>query len=396
MNDSRGSAVHEATTVVQTGQSHCIETPLLPVVLAAAEESPFSGPITTGPLLPGLSFTQGFDSELFVVSAHTAAPVPAAQTGVEQVAEKLATTVVSTTAVPTTTAARVDTLPSVASGFTAEPSSWCIEPNLAARGPAYSVMQECLARQEAATPRGRIARALGSNPLHPDARSWYSGALGEIVVANALSQLGEGWTVLHAVPVGPTSVEIDHLILGPGGIFTINTKNHSGKKIWIGGSTFLVNGYKQEHMRNSAHQAEWASRLLSSVTGRPVTVTPLIVVVNPSSITTGRKQPRVTVLSSNTLKRWLVKRPRVLSDRAVAHFSMFAEERSTWHTEPVTIDDTTDRLCRFGELRIAVDAARQRARLWLLVLGVGAILITPVAIAQIVRLLMSFLVVPGR
>ena len=411
MNDLRGSAVHEASTSVHTEQSHCIETPVSPVVVSAAEESPFSGPITTGPLLPGLSLTQGFDSESFVVSAHTAAPVTAARTGTEQVAEKPANAAVSNAAVSNTAvsiaavsiaavstaaAARGDAPAAFASDFTGEPSSWCIEPNLAARGPAYSVMRECLARQEAASPRGRLGRALGSSPLHPDARSWYSGALGEIVVANALAQLGEGWTVLHAVPVGSTSAEIDHLILGPGGIFTINTKNHSGKKIWIGGSTFLVNGYKQEHMRNSAHQAERASRLLSSVTGRPVTVTPLIVVVNPSSVTTGRKQPRVTVLSSNALKRWLVKRPRVLSDRAVAHFSMFAEERSTWHTEPVTIDDTTDRLCRFGELRIAVDAARQRARLWLLVLGVGAILITPVAIAQIVRLLVSFLVIPGR
>ena len=391
MNDSRGSAVHEATSVAQAVQSHCIESSVNPAVLAPAEESPFSGPITTGPLLPGLSLSQGFDLEPFVVSAHTAAPVPAARTGAEQIAEKPATT-----ASPTTAAARVDAPAAVASDFTAEPSSWCIEPNLAARGPAYSVMQECLARQEVATPRGRLARALGSSPLHPDARSGYSGALGEIVVANALAQLGEGWTVLHAVPVGSTNAEIDHLILGPGGIFTISTVNHSGKKIWIGGSTFLVNGYKQEHMRNSAHQAEWASRQLSSVTGRPATVTPLIVVVNPSSITTGRKQPRVTVLSSNTLKRWLMKRPRVLSDRAVAHFSMFAEERSTWHTEPVTITDTTDRLRRFGELRIAVDAARQRTSLWLFVLGVGAILITPIAIAQIVRLLASFLVIPGR
>jgi hypothetical protein len=42
-----------------------------------------------------------------------------------------------------------------------------------------------------------------------------------------------------------------------------------------------------------------------------------------------------------------------------------------------------------------VDAARQRARLWLLALGVCAMLITPVAIAQIVRLLITFLVVPG-
>ena len=392
MNVSHGSAVQKAITVVQSQQSQQSDSTAptsSPVV--SAEESPFSGPITTGALHPGLSLTQGFDSESFIVSVHTAAPAPAARTGVEQVAEKPAIT-----PIPIATAVRVDAPSPVAPDVTLGPSSWSLEPNLAARGPAYFFVQECLVRQEAATPRGRLARALGTSPLHPDARSWYSGALGEIVVANALAQLGEGWTVLHAVPVGSTGTEIDHVILGPGGIFTINIKNHSGKKIWIGGSTFLVNGYKQEHMRSSSHQAEWASRLLGRVTGRPVTVTPLIVVVNPLSIMTGRKQPRVTVVSSNTLKRWLVRLPRVLSDRAVAHFSMFAEERSTWHTEPVTINDASDRMCRFGQLRIAVDAARQRARLWLLVLGVGAILITPVAIAQIVRLLASFLVTPGR
>lgn len=343
MNDTGSGGVRNMATAVQTGPSG--------LVPPAVDESPFSGPIRTGPLHPGLILTSPFDGEPFVVAAHTMAPAPDA--------------------------------------------AWCIEPNLRARGPAFAVMAECLARQAMATPRGRLARALGRSPLHPDARSWYSGALGEIVVAHALAQLGEEWTVLHAVPVGSGNSDIDHVILGPGGIYTINTKNHSGKKIWIGGSTFLVNGYKQEYMRNSAHEAERASRLLSIVTGRPVIVTPLIVVVNPASITTGRKRPRVTVLSSNTLKRWLVRRPRVLSERAVTHFSMFAEERSTWHTEPAPIDDATDRLSRFEQLRVEVDAARQRARLWLLVLGVAAILITPIAIAQIVRLMASFLVVPG-
>ncbi|MHC5796742.1 nuclease-related domain-containing protein [Lacisediminihabitans sp. FW035] len=360
------------TTAVQAGPSS--------LVSPAEDESPFSGPITTGPLHPGLVLTSPFDSEPFVAAAHTMAPAPAAA---DRVDDELVA------------AGRAGTGEDGAPPDHSAPGpAWSIEPNLRARGPAYAVMQECLSRQEAATPRGRLGRALGRTPLHPDARSWYSGALGEIVVANALSQLSDEWTVLHAVPVGSGHSDIDHVILGPGGIYTINTKNHSGQKIWIGGSTFLVNGYKQEHMRESAHEADRASRLLSTITGRPVIVTPLIVVVNPASITTGRKRPRVTVLSSNTLGRWLVRRPRVLSDRAAAHFSMFAEERSTWHTEPVTVDDTTDRLARFEQLRVEVDAARQRARLWLLALGVCAILITPVAIAQIVRLVMSFMVVP--
>ena len=373
--DSRGTP-HTATAVHAGRPS---------VISPAVDQSPFSGPVSTGPLLPGLSLTGAFDSESFTVFEHTAAPVLTTPVHLESILAEPEAAATQRTAATSTATTPVGT----------DTGSWTIAPNLRARGPAYSVMQECLARQASATARGRLARALGQSPLHSDARSWYSGALGEIVVANALAQLGDAWTVLHAIPVGFGNTDIDHVILGPGGIFTINTKNHSGQKIWIGGSTFLANGYKQVYMRNSAREAEGASRLLSGVTGRPVTVTPLIVVVNPASITTGRKRPRIAVVSSNTLLRWLMKRPRVMSDRAVAHLSMFAEEGSTWHTEPVTTADTTDQLARFEHLRHEVDAARQRARQWLVLLCVGAILITPIAIAEIVRLVVSFLVVPG-
>jgi hypothetical protein len=331
------------------------------------QRSVFSGPLFLDSLRVGTFDSGSFDTGSFEAAIHLAPPAP-----------------------PTRTPAIPDIAPPAAALFpTADDlrATWSIEPSLRERLPAYAVMQQCLALQELAVPVGRLGRILGRSPLHPDARSWYRGALGEIVVANVLSQLGSEWTVLHAVPVGSGSADIDHVILGPGGIFTINTKNHSGKKIWIGGGTFLVNGYKQDHMRNSFREAERASRLLSGVTGRPVIVTPLIVVVNPASITVGRKRPRVTVLSSNTLKRWLERRPRVLSGRAVAHFSMFAEERSTWHTEPLVSDDTRRHVERFERLRTDVDAARRRARLWLVGIGGTAILVAPVVVAALFRLL---------
>lgn len=380
--DDRNSLDIQHSTAVYSGRSS--------VMSPAVDESPFSGPVTTGPLLPGLSLTSAFDSERFIASEHTAAPEPTTRVHLESILAEPHTAAIHTSAAGSTIATSIATAP-----VTADIGSRPIQANLRACGPAYAVMQECLALQESATSRGRLSRALGHSPLHPDARSCYSGALGEIVVANSLAQLGDAWTVLHAVSVGSGNADIDHVILGPGGIFTINTKNHSGQKIWIGGSTFLANGYKQGYLRSSAREAEGASRLLSGVTGRPVTVTPLIVVVNPASITIGRKRPRIAVVSSNTLMRWLTKRPRVMSDRAVAHLSMFAEERSTWHAEPVTTADTTDHLARFERLRLEVDAARQRARQWLVVLGVGAILITPIAVVEVIRLVASFLVVPG-
>jgi hypothetical protein len=240
------------------------------------------------------------------------------------------------------------------------------EPSLRTRDPSYSVIRECLGVQQQAAPLGPYARLIGRSPLHPAARRLYRGALGEIEVAGVLSRLGAEWTVLHAVPIGSGRPDVDHVVIGPAGIFTIDTKNHADQKIVLTGSDFTANGEEQNHARDALHRAERASRLVSGAAGRPVPVTPLIVVVNPASIAVGRTRPAVTVLSSSGLRRWLDSRPRVMSARAVAYFSTFAEERCTWHSQPVVNDDPIPSLQRFDDLRREVDAAKTRSTIVLL------------------------------
>jgi hypothetical protein len=240
-----------------------------------------------------------------------------------------------------------------------------------------------------------MARFLGATPLHANARSGYRGALGEIVVAKVLAQLGPAWTVLHDVPLGSGRHDIDHLIIGPAGIYTISTRNHSGKRIRIGGSTFVVDGKKLNHTRQALHGAARAGEILGQVSGRPVVVTPLIVVVNPAKIVVEGKPARVTVLPSNDLKRWLARRPRVLPDRAVVHFSLFADEASTWHRGPVSFADTESRVRQFERLRSEVDSARQRARRWGLVLAATAVLVLPWALIASFRMFESAMIATG-
>jgi hypothetical protein len=258
-------------------------------------------------------------------------------------------------------------------------------------------MRRCLAAQAAAPPRGRVARFFGATPLHPTARSGYLGALGEIVVANVLAQLGPAWTVLHDVPVGFGSErrDIDHLVIGPAGVYTISTKNHSGKRIRIGGSTFAVNGQRMKHTREALRESARASEILSLVSGRPVVVTPIIVVVNPATIVVEGKPARVPVLASNDLKLWLARRPRVLSDRAVVHFSLFADEASTWYAGPVPLADTERTVRKFEQLRREVDAARQRARQWMLILAATAFVVLPGALVAAVKIFDSAMIAAG-
>ena len=163
-------------------------------------------------------------------------------------------------------------------------------------------------RLQAGTPRRRgLARLFGANPLAPEARSWYLGAVGEMRVARALAKLGPEWHVLHSIPVGTRGSDIDHLVVGPGGVFTLNTKNHAGKDVWVAGSVLMVNGQHQKYLRNSAHEAKRAAALLTRAVGREVPVRAAVVLVAPRRVTVRRFAEGAAVVTDSQLRRWLTK-----------------------------------------------------------------------------------------
>jgi len=60
------------------------------------------------------------------------------------------------------------------------------------------------------------------------AGTWGIGAEGEETVAQYLNVLGHPYRVIHDVVLPEIGGNIDHIILGPNGIFVIETKNHNG------------------------------------------------------------------------------------------------------------------------------------------------------------------------
>ena len=101
------------------------------------------------------------------------------------------------------------------------------------RCPGQSVIEELLRLQADSPARSALSRMFGRSPLTAAATSWYQGAKGEIAVGRLLTNLPPEWTVLHALPVGTRGSDIDHIGVGPGGVFTINTKHHKDKKVWV-------------------------------------------------------------------------------------------------------------------------------------------------------------------
>jgi hypothetical protein len=58
---------------------------------------------------------------------------------------------------------------------------------------------------------------------------WREGAAGERKTARALQRLGREWTVVHDLPDGDGGGNIDHVVVGPTGVFVLETKNLNGQ-----------------------------------------------------------------------------------------------------------------------------------------------------------------------
>lgn len=169
--------------------------------------------------------------------------------------------------------------------------------------------------------------------VHTQERAWRIGADGEVLVAaqlNRLSRRDARWRFLHSLPVGDNGADIDHLVIGPGGVFTLNAKHHPNARIWVAGDVLMVNGARQPYVRNSRHEAARASRLLSQACGFPVPVTGVLVPVNARDITIKKPPVDVAVVNRRRLRRFLRRQPEMLDAAAVEAIFGHGRRPSTW------------------------------------------------------------------
>ncbi len=241
------------------------------------------------------------------------------------------------------------------------------------RPAGYEVARQCMTLHEQSAKPSALGRLFGVSPVPTDVASWYTGTLGEIRVGSILHGLSDEWTVLHSIPIGTKGSDIDHVVIGPGGVFTINTKRHRAKKIWLGESTLLVSGRKTNHLRNARYEGERASELLSRAVGTYVAVTPMLVLVAIAQLTVRQRPSDVAVLHDYQLVRWLRKRKRILRPEQVDYISSAARSSSTWQLGAVPPVDSAH-LARFEKLRQMDGRALNIRRTWILVGGIGAVL----------------------
>jgi hypothetical protein len=109
------------------------------------------------------------------------------------------------------------------------------------------------------------------------------GITGEEAVGQYLEQhlRSTGFQVLHDIPAN--GFNLDHVVIGPSGVFVIETKTHSkpakgASAVRYDGESVSVNGFKPDRdpIVQAKSEARWLSNLFEQSTGRKVFVQPVV------------------------------------------------------------------------------------------------------------------------
>lgn len=207
--------------------------------------------------------------------------------------------------------------------------------DLAANVPGQAAREQANSEWAAMRERGGIRSFLARGfDLNTAERAWRVGADGEETVGVRLDTLRNyGWRVLHAVPVGDRGSDIDHVVIGTGGVWTVNTKTHPGGRVWVGRTAIRVNGQGVPYLRNARFEATRAERLLSEAVGFAVAVRPALVFLTGSlipNVTIKQRPDGVDVLDRRDIPRVFRRAaPKLTVEQAAAVYEL-ARRSTTW------------------------------------------------------------------
>jgi Nuclease-related domain len=166
----------------------------------------------------------------------------------------------------------------------------------------------------------------------PEALAWQRGAAGERHVARLLEPLAkQGWGVQHDLRVPGSKANVDHVVIGPPGVFVIDTKNYRGRLrlsqdglLWHG-RTFLA---------PTLSATRWEADKLQARIGAPdIAVVPIVAVLGamvPNGQVTAHD---VTVVPARRLPGLLRSLPSALTPERALEVAAQINRRLDGYTE---------------------------------------------------------------
>ncbi|NUW47022.1 nuclease-related domain-containing protein [Nonomuraea rhodomycinica] len=156
--------------------------------------------------------------------------------------------------------------------------------------------------------------------------AWRKGAAGERATARLLAPLqAEGQVCLHDRAIPGSTANIDHLLIGPTGVWIIDSKkwhrrtqlHGRGKQLWIGRRP------AEGVLRGLAYERSAVARVVNRATGNTVGVWPLVAVHGAKVPGIGRPLvlDGITLLRAGQLRRYIRQTSESLSPAQVANLA---------------------------------------------------------------------------
>jgi nuclease-like protein len=141
-----------------------------------------------------------------------------------------------------------------------------------------------------------------------DAGNTRKGLEGEQSVASELSFLSDEYLLLNDVMLPGARGNIDHVLVGPTGVFVFETKNYSGKYVCYGDRWFLQGRRQKYDVKSVSLQAKNNADTLGGLlhtSGFTVEINPVIVFTHPA-VQLWLHHPTVPVLKGGAVRNYVL------------------------------------------------------------------------------------------
>jgi len=143
-----------------------------------------------------------------------------------------------------------------------------------------------------------------------------------------LGRLPDGWYLVNDISIDEGARNIDHLLLGPPGVFAINARNVNGT-VWVGAGGVRVNGHATDFVHGVVHEARRASRQLTAALERTVDVRPVLAIL-ADGWSVQEPHDDVFIGPPRSVKDWLRRLAPVLNAGEVGEIRAVATAPVTW------------------------------------------------------------------
>jgi hypothetical protein len=204
--------------------------------------------------------------------------------------------------------------------------------------------------------------------LDAQAGNWEQGVLGEVATAAALEALPAEFVVLHDLSVPGSESNVDHVVVGPTGVWVIDSKEWTGRI--TNGNNMLWRG--QTPLRDELRTATWLARVVQNVGKSKARA---VLCFGGVSLPASQQEvERVLVVGRDALVSHIAGAPVTLSPKQIEKTVERLRRGMDWkEVATAMVTESTTRAPRRRRETLAWPILR------LLAIGVAAIVVVPIA-----------------